>query len=346
MKERQSWLNSPYTFSEKVDFLRYRLQAPRRAESIAALREWQPIRATIDQEAGDTPIRADFSITFTGDLMPFGSQPLVLDDALDEWLRSSTYVVYNLEGVVSDRRRLLALSHSSAAIREYLSRHEDPQRVILNVVNNHSSDFGAETFARQNALLRSWGYRLLDDTCQPIVPEESVAIESKTFLSNQPVISTIPYLSSKSILSNSRPMADTHYRIMLPHWGYEMHLSPESWQSDMAIELIPNHYDAVIGTHPHVPHEAYRRGQNIIATSLGNYCYLNHNPNHWGGSLLRLHFLRRPSQKPILAAAELCYVQQQIVAGQVMLRQASTCDYRSLRHHLRLSTSYLVDLLK
>lgn len=346
-KQGTHWWGSPYTFSEKMDFLKYRILSPKEPSEVKAHEGMQPLVSdyTFRPEASEKG--KEISMIFTGDLMPFGDTKPSHTMALEQFLASADYIVFNLEGVVTDRRRFLALSHSDTPLYDYL--HTSFGRgVILNVANNHASDFGRKAFSLQNQRLRDQGFLVIGDTPAPLTIEDQITLSARTFLSNQPPIIETLSLTHPSISHEWRLLQHT-YNIFMPHWGYEMHLSPTQEQIALYHSIVPAIYDSVIGNHAHTPQPVYLSESSVLATSLGNYCYLNHNPNHWMGSLLKCTFTiqESPNTKPVLSRVELRHTIQHITRSRLLLDLVDAIDYRSLRKATNFYRwNYLKDLLK
>ena len=330
-----------------MDFLKYRILSPKEPSEVKAPEGMQPLVSdyTFRPEASEKG--KEISMIFTGDLMPFGDTKPSHTMALEQFLSSADYIVFNLEGVVTDRRRFLALSHSDTPLYDYL--HTSFGRgVILNVANNHASDFGRKAFSLQNQRLRDQGFLVIGDTPAPLTIEDQITLSARTFLSNQPPIIETLSLTHPSISHEWRLLQHT-YNIFMPHWGYEMHLSPTQEQIALYHSIVPAIYDSVIGNHAHAPQPVYLSESSVLATSLGNYCYLNHNPNHWMGSLLKCTFTiqESPNTKPVLSRVELRHTIQHITRSRLLLDLVDAIDYRSLRKATNFYRwNYLKDLLK
>lgn len=342
MNNNLKWWKSPYSLSQKIDFIKYRLLSPKKAPTYLPPVDLQEIGRGTSVFSPEP--KEHFSILFTGDLMPFGDNIPLLSDDIDEFIDQSDYIVFNLEGVATEENRFLALSHSPAKIIEYLKRY-NPGKVVLNVANNHSSDFGADAFQKQNTLLRDNGFLVVGDNETPLVLEGCVSLFASTFLSNQSLLASI----SSSIDTKEHSLQGSHYNIFMPHWGYEMHLHPTEEQLTMGQNLVPKVFDAIIGNHSHTPHPIYRIGrQHILATSLGNFCYKNMNPNHWIGSLLKLSFTKNHlEEKVILSKVEVRYSQQNIVNNQIFITETNSIDYKRIRAGITfLDKNYIKDIIK
>ena len=330
-----------------MDFLKYRILSPKEPSEVKAPEGMQPLVSNYTFVSHSSEKGKEVSIIFTGDLMPFGDTKPSHTMALKQFLASADYIVFNLEGIVTDRRRFLALSHSHTPLYNYL--HTSFGRgVILNVANNHASDFGCKAFSLQNQRLRDQGFLVIGDTPTPLTIEDQITLSARTFLSNQhPIIETLS-ISRPLIPHEWRPPQHT-YNILMPHWGYEMHLSPTQEQIKMYHSIVPAIYDSVIGNHAHTPQPVYLSESSVLATSLGNYCYLNHNPNHWMGSLLKCTFTiqESPNIKPVLSRVELRHTMQHITRSTLLLDLVDTINYRSLRKATSFyHWNYLKDLLK
>lgn len=330
-----------------MDFLKYRILSPKEPSEVKAPEGMQPLVSdyTFRPEASEKG--KEISMIFTGDLMPFGDTKPSHTMALEQFLASADYIVFNLEGIVTDKRRFLALSHSHTPLYDYL--HTSFGRgLILNVANNHASDFGRKAFSLQNQRLRDQGFLVIGDTPTPLTIEDQITLSARTFLSNQPPIIETLSLTHPSISHEWRLLQRT-YNIFMPHWGYEMHLSPTQEQIALYHSIVPAIYDSVIGNHAHTPQPVYLSESSVLATSLGNYCYLNHNPNHWMGSLLKCTFTiqESPNTKPVLSRVELRHTIQHITRSRLLLDLVDAIDYRSLRKATNFYRwNYLKDLLK
>lgn len=340
-----NWWNSPYSFREKLDFAKYRFQAPKSTSSNLLKNDLQEIGKGL---CCSNPKKEEFSIIFTGDLMPFGDYPPKLSKDLSDFIDRSNYIVFNIEGIVTEKKRFLALSHSQKNLMEFLKSHGD-RKIILNVANNHSSDFGHLDFQRQNSLFRENGFLVFGDNEEPMIIEDAVAFFPSTFLSNQSLLSGIPSSLNEINRWKQHSLFDRNYNIFMPHWGYEMHLHPSKQQISIAQKLIPTIFDSIVGNHSHSPHPVYTLADNsILATSLGNYCYLNMNPNHWFGSLLRLSFAKgAANHKPLLISVEVVYIKQSLTRKGIFIECSSSLDYKTSRSNINcFGLKYLRDVLK
>lgn len=337
MKEKEEklyWWKSNYSWREKWNFLKYRIQSPCRAlyKEIPSLMSESSVVL-----AEETP---NYSIVFLGDFMPLGRFNLLLSDTIKEFVGTADTLVVNLEGVITEEKRLLALSHDLEVLKviQSLNAHN----ILINVANNHASDFGREAFAQQLRLLRKEGFDIVGYDTSPFILNDQFLFEASSLWSNQS-IDTVPRFSLTD--SAPSPSKKGYYNMFLPHWGYEMELFPRAEQILYAEELLQKGWDAVIGNHPHCPQPVEVHEQKVVAYSLGNFCYSNSNPNHWYGMALKLSF-RLGASLPKLCRIERLYTLQRFSFSSLDVIGSHDLDYDSVRKGNLRRWSYMKDLLK
>lgn len=338
MKPKTSWVNSPYSIREKLDMLKYRILAPCSINHTGGVFEDEGHFA--HTFAATEP---NFSIGFIGDFMPFGDNTPTLTDELTEKLSALDCLVVNVEGVLTDQHRYLALTH----LTDLVERLEQlfPCPLIFNVANNHAADFGSDNFAQHCELLGR-NHRLTGVQDQPLMLPEGIALYATTRWSNQPQYAT-PHFDYQDTERLAAMFADGMFNIFLPHWGYEMHLYPHSDQVNLAGYLLSNHYcDVIVGMHSHVPQPIQLCGNGLVAYSLGNFCYRNVNPNHHFGSLLTLRLAVGEGQKPVLVSADSIYTRQAITPDETIISLTSQLDYATARKETSRGFHFLSDLIK
>lgn len=337
MKEKEEklyWWKSDYSWREKWNFLKYRIQSP---SSVL----YKDIPSRMNE---DTVVLAEedpnYSIAFLGDFMPLGKFNLLLSDTIKGFIGTADTLVVNLEGVITEAKRLLALSHDPSVLK--VIRSLNAQTILINVANNHASDFGREAFADQLSLLRKEGFDIVGGNTSPFILKDQFLFEASSLWSNQP-IDTVPRFS----LSDSAPSPSMkgYYNLFLPHWGYEMELFPREEQILFAEELQQKGWDAIIGNHPHCPQPVEVREQKVVAYSLGNFCYSNSNPNHWYGMALKLSF-HLGASLPKLCRVQRLYTLQRFSFSSLDVIATRDLDYDSVRKGNLRRWSYMKDLLK
>ena len=243
------------------------------------------------------------SLLFVGDLMQHQAQ-------IDAALRSdSSYDYSHCFSLVKKR-----ISHADLAIGnlevtlggkpyrgypqfsapdEYLYAIKDAGFDILATANNHSLDRRSKGLERTIALIDSIGltavgtYRNANERTQryPLLVEKKgirIALLCGTYGTNG--ISTTPPNIVNNILRKELAIDIHTARTMKPdviiaimHWGNEYQRYPNDEQRNLALWLISQGVDHIIGSHPHVvqpieliPHAEYPT-QHAVIYSLGNY---------------------------------------------------------------------------
>ena len=333
-ESKPRWWHSDYNVREKIRFFHYRLVRPRERESFSIGRRLHYGTTVVND------IEPNFSLLILGDYMPHPGLELRLASNLCELIEDSDLVLLHIEGIMSEKKRLLALNHEYSLPMEV--RRLFGTKVILNLVNNHASDFGKDAFLHQPVRWRKEGFEHLiwDQSGEDLT--HGIHFYAASYWCNQR-IDTVPRFDYHT-LPQQTPNPDT-FNIFLPHWGYEMELHPQACQVEYAYHLLDNGWDAVIGSHPHCPQPMELRESKPIVYSLGNFCYKNINPNHWGGRAIRLHFHCEPNLKPILCSMESYFTLQTISKEELLISLESSIDYKDLRADFRWSLSYFRDLL-
>lgn len=336
MKENLKWWHSPYSWREKVDFLHYRIAQPSMRNASGLPLDQEPMQWQQRNADGDV-----VRIAFLGDFMPIGRRTLQFGEALRKQLAQVDYVVINVEGVITPKRRYLAVTFDPSILAQINALF--PQKIIFNVANNHVADFGRAIFEEQMALLREYG-QVIGHNDDGLRLPEGVYLRSATMLTNQPIQVCAWANPEDADRIRGAASMDT-YNIYIPHWGYEMHLFPEHKHVSFADTLLHGTWDAVVGSHPHVPQPLWQREDDKLCLfSLGNFCYENVNPNHSYGKLLILSVSHTTHR---LTAFSQHYTAQTLIGDdRLSVDLRAQLDYRQLRAHSPKNLHYLTDLIK
>lgn len=207
-----------------------------------------------------------------------------MDAGLVTFFADADYVVVNMEGVITDRQRMLALNHRRDIVN-YLERLTPRERIIVYVANNHAGDFGYKVFREQYAWLKDqFGY-VFGAHDEPALRIGEVNLTAATGLSNQ-ICNYVPWL--KDVDQWYDPSAA--FNILLPHWGYEMQLNPHPRQIELAKNLLSK-WNLLAGNHSHCPQPvaAYsiENERRAVVYSMGNFCYHHKWPHHRYGKVVK-----------------------------------------------------------
>lgn len=329
-----NWYSSPYTLREKIQFLRYRIGHPKR-------RPYSRLLNTLEQERQLYSDKApSLTITFLGDIMPINDCELKLTEELNAFIGTSDFLVVNLEGVITTKKRFLALSHDESIIKKIRKLSEGD--IVINLANNHASDFGCKPFNEQVKRLQAEGFSLVGIDTSPLIIQNKVLLAAGTLWSNQALSTCARFSLSET---PKLPPAPHLYSIFMPHWGYEMELHPTDKQIAFANKTIAEGWQSIVGNHTHCPQPIQLIENGVVAYSLGNFCYLNRNPNHHYGVALKLSFYEEDNRLK-LQAVERRYTLQSISKNTITISCSPKLDYRVTRKAIRPTLQYLNDLLK
>lgn len=136
---------------------------------------------------------------------------------------------------------------------------------IVNVANNHFSNYGQEGIDKTKALLEQNNMQLSGLPEQPIyktVNGTKFAFLGYNDIARYEGIANFDLELMKSQLTTAN--ANSDIVVVSMHWGIEYVSEPNSRQKELAHFLIDNGADLVIGNHPHwVQSEEYYKGKYI-----------------------------------------------------------------------------------
>ena len=243
------WWSSNYNLKEKIDFLKYRVASPK----IDKNNDYDSSLNTGIIKFSDN--QPNYYLVIIGDFMPVGKLNIQLSEGLRSFIDKSNDLIINMEGIASRKKRVLALNHNIEVLNYF--RDLFTTNVIINVANNHAADFGEEEFYKYLQFIKK-DFPVVGD-CNNYILCDKINIYSASYWSNQllDVVNKFNYRETPAAY-----LRKNYYNIFMPHWGYEMHLSPQKSQKNYAYKLLNSGWDAIIGSHTHCP-------QNI---ELYDYC--------------------------------------------------------------------------
>lgn len=144
----------------------------------------------------------------------------------------------------------------------------------MSLANNHSFDYGAETFFNTVATLEGANLTSFGN------PQNSSSSLSTTFTSGD---YTIGVIALNEVFTNivwdevgtqlAQLSTESDYQIAYIHWGEEYILKHNFKQEETAKKLIDLGIDAVVGHHPHVTQDIQIYNERPIFYSLGNFLF-------------------------------------------------------------------------
>ncbi|MHA1349443.1 MAG: CapA family protein [Promethearchaeota archaeon] len=214
-------------------------------------------------------IKPMYTISFIGDIMDVDSKDLIIGERVKNFVKGSDFLIGNFEATLTEKNIINGKKHKPQ-IMDALAGLFDPNKTYLSTANNHSGDFGEESFSDSVNQLKSRGFNVFGTDETPFVDiANDLRIIGGTQWSNRPC----DYLAK---LEDS-----THYlkpdscNLLFPHWGYEMELYPRAETVKHGKELL-NKFDALIGHHSHCPQPVsylpIGNDNKLLAYSLGDFC--------------------------------------------------------------------------
>ena len=178
--------------------------------------------------------------------------------------------IANFEGTLTDSEEREDKEYAFKALAEYTSILTAGSVEAVNTANNHSHDYGDQSYtdtiqALDNAGILNFGY---DKTVVTEVKGIKIGLVGIYELKD--------HLEREEQLKQNiaKVKADgAQITIVIFHWGNEKEEVPDSNQTTLAHLAIDEGADLVCGHHPHVLQgiEEYK-GKNIVY-SLGNFCF-------------------------------------------------------------------------
>lgn len=160
---------------------------------------------------------------------------------------------------------------------------------VVSLANNHMMDYGCQGLFDTVDALDSAGIRHLgagknrDAACAPLFL--SIKGRNMAFLARSSVIVSSPsyagpstpgvaFLDTEELIDKIRSCRDQADRvIVILHWGLEEYFYPAPAQVNLARRIVAAGADEIIGHHPHVLQGVQRKGNALVAYSLGNFLF-------------------------------------------------------------------------
>jgi hypothetical protein len=318
-------------------YLRGRIMSPstKRKEQFPEIKTHNHVFSKPDGE--------NITIGFTGDVMPVKGKAIELDDILAEKINSVDILVFNLEGIITAKKRFFALSHDSEILR-FFSGLSKNKKILVNLANNHSGDFGKEEFIKSLKIIESYGFEPFGISEKPFADVGNFRFCGATYWSNQHFEPILQFKSGNLQFINQFATAGKT-NILLPHWGYEMQMFPSRKQVEMAGEFL-QHWDVIVGNHTHCPQPfsliEVNGVKKPVAWSLGNFCYTHYNPNHYFSAFLTTRFNIENSSSE-LAYYDYCITQMDHTPKKIWIKPAEKPAYWALRRKKMMEILKLKD---
>lgn len=194
--------------------------------------------------------------------------------------------IVNFEGTLSDSGSRVSKQFAFRGKPEYTQILTSASVEAANLANNHSSDYGEQSFTDTVTLLEDAGIAAFSDGDTEIMEINGVkvglvglyALNEKRTAKFETDMQSVKDAGAELIIVNA-------------HWGEESSKTPSSSQKTLARKAIDLGADLVIGHHPHVLQGIEKYNGKYIVYSLGNFCFGgNRNPSDKDTMIFRQTF--------------------------------------------------------
>lgn len=205
--------------------------------------------------------------------------PSYVFSGMSELLKNADIAFANLESPASRRgEKITPKNFTFRSTPEALDALVAASIDLVAFTNNHCFDYGAEAFLDTLAHLRERGVAYVGaghnrhEALSPHIQEINgvkvafLAFTQKSFLpawsydlweaqDNKPGVIFIDGEKGRTDVLTAVAEAQTQADVVLVslHWGYEGTLAPQTWQRELAKEIIDAGATAILGHHPHLP---------------------------------------------------------------------------------------------
>lgn len=158
---------------------------------------------------------------------------------------------------------------------------------VVSVANNHSLDFGVDAFGDTLRHARRFGLRTIGGGTLGAARRPSVVLAGGMKIAllaysdvrpagfdataTRPGTAPADPAAIAADVARARRAADAV--VVYFHWGNELERVPNERQRSLAAVALGAGATVVLGAHPHVLQPVERRGQRLVAWSLGNFVF-------------------------------------------------------------------------
>lgn len=190
---------------------------------------------------------------------------------------SDDLTIVNMEGTLTDSEDRVDKTFAFKGPAEYVQILTEGNVEAAAVANNHSRDYGDQSFTDtvntlEDAGIRHFGY---DDIAYFDIKGVKVALVGTYELDEGAGI-------KDSMVANIQRARSEGAQVVLVyiHWGIEREYVPNETQMMLGHAAIDAGADLVVGSHPHVIQGYEKYQDRYIVYSLGNFCFGgNSNPD-------------------------------------------------------------------
>lgn len=203
--------------------------------------------------------------------------------------------IINMEGTLTDLTTRKDKQFAFKGDPEYVKVLTNGSVEAANMANNHSYDYGEESFKDTVNILEKNKIRTFGDDETVIIPVKGVNVGIFGIYELDDHEERIPQVKS-DIDKLKKDGADIIVAVF--HWGNELERVPDDNQVMLAHLAIDEGADVVVGHHPHVLQGIDTYKGKTIAYSLGNFCFGgNYHPTEMDTMIFQQKFMIDTSKK-------------------------------------------------
>lgn len=231
----------------------------------------EPVTITVSS-MGDCTLGTDANFAYSTSLNAFYdiNGPEYFFQNVRSVLESDDLSIVNMEGTLTESNQRENKTFAFKGPPEYFDILVKGSVEAANLANNHSKDYGGESYtdtitALEDAGIPTFGFervKILDIKGVKVglagIYELADHLEKKQQVKDN--IGALKQAGAQLIIVNF-------------HWGAEREYTPNDTQKTLAHLAVDEGADLVIGHHPHVLQGIEKYKDKYIAYSLGNFCF-------------------------------------------------------------------------
>lgn len=203
--------------------------------------------------------------------------------------------IINMEGTLTDLTTRKDKQFAFKGDPEYVKVLTNGSVEAANMANNHTYDYGEESFKDTVNILEKKKIRTFGDDETVIIPVKGVNVGIFGIYELDDHEERVPQVKS-DIAKLKKDGADIIVAVF--HWGNELERVPDDNQVMLAHLAIDEGADVVVGHHPHVLQGIDTYKGKTIAYSLGNFCFGgNYHPTEMDTMIFQQKFMIDTSKK-------------------------------------------------
>lgn len=185
-------------------------------------------------------------------------------------LEADDLSIVNFESTLTNETTREEKKFAFKAPPEYVSILSDSSVEAANIANNHSKDYGPQSYTDtisnlNNANIATFGY---EQVALMEIKGVKVGMAGIYELKDHELVAEDVKRNIAALKENGAELIIVNF-----HWGEEREYSPNDIQVELGHLAIDEGADLVIGHHPHVLQGIENYQGKYIAYSLGNFCF-------------------------------------------------------------------------